>query len=53
MTAFYKGLRYRSAAIRDCLVDAYIEKPMSTMQLREVVDQMLELIADEAQSIAS
>jgi CheY-like chemotaxis protein len=53
MTAFYKGLRYRTEAIRDFLVDAYIEKPMTATQLREVVGEMLQLIGSEAESIAS
>jgi CheY-like chemotaxis protein len=39
MTALYKGIRYRNEAIRDFMVDDYVEKPLSATMLRQLVEK--------------
>ena len=39
MTALYKGLRYRNEAIRDFMVDDYVEKPLNVTMLRQIVEK--------------
>lgn len=48
MTGLYKGLRYRNEAFRDFHVDAYLEKPVGSAELRSVVLQLLAKVAPAA-----
>lgn len=41
MTALYKGSRYRSEAIRQFHVDAYVEKPLTADVLRKIATDLL------------
>ena len=40
MTGLYKGPRYRAEAIRDYLVDEYLEKPVKAPQIRELIQSV-------------
>lgn len=41
MSALYKGLRYRHEALREFMVDEYIEKPVSAATLFEILHRLL------------
>lgn len=41
MTALYKGTRYKNEAIKEFLVDDYLEKPLTPAKLRWIVARML------------
>jgi two-component system alkaline phosphatase synthesis response regulator PhoP len=41
MTALYKGIRYRNEAMKQFLVDEYIEKPLTATKLLAVAGRML------------
>ncbi len=53
MTALYKGSRYRNEAFRDFKVDAYIEKPVTARELRNVIEQMIDTKTRDQEPIAS
>jgi CheY-like chemotaxis protein len=53
MTALYKGLRYKTEALRDFLVDDYMEKPVTPEKLRSIVGQMIGICAHPPLSKAS
>lgn len=52
MTGLYKGLRYRNEAFRNFKVDAYLDKPVGSTELRTVIAELLETITP-ADAIAS
>lgn len=41
ITALYKGTRYKNEAIKEFLVDDYLEKPLTPAKLRWIVARML------------
>ena len=41
ITGLYKGLRYRSEAMRKFQVDEYLEKPINVDQIRSLVDSVI------------
>lgn len=47
ITALYKGTRYKNEAIREFLVDDYLEKPLTPAKLRWIVARMLGRDSDE------
>ena len=47
ITALYKGTRYKNEAIKEFLVDDYLEKPLTPAKLRWIVARMLGTDADD------